>query len=96
MNLLTLHVDVLLQLMKFLNPVDQFNLVLSGTIKGFESVHEGIDLRQRYSEHFIEVRCEWFLNCYLLRIKEFGIELGSCRDGTCELEIRLVFNLKVP
>ena len=56
MDLLSVNVDVLLQLIKFLNPVDRFNLVLSGTLKGFENAHEGIDLRQRYSEQFIVVK----------------------------------------
>ena len=45
-------IDVLLYLIKFVNPVDRFNLVLSGILKGFENANEGIDLRKRYSEHF--------------------------------------------
>jgi len=45
------NVDVLLYLMGFVEPVDRFNLVLSGILKGFENANEGIDLRQRYSEH---------------------------------------------
>ena len=49
---LSLNFDVLLHLIKFVDPVDRFNLVLSGILKGFENVNEGIDLRQRYSEHF--------------------------------------------
>ena len=52
-NLPALNVDVLLYLMKFVKPVDRFNLALSGILKGFENVNEGIDLRERYSEHFI-------------------------------------------
>ena len=52
MNLSSLNVDVLLHFMKFVNPVDRFNLILSGILKGFENVNEGIDLRKRYSEHF--------------------------------------------
>jgi len=38
--------------MKFLDPDDRFNLVLSGMLKGFKNANEGIDLRQRYSEYF--------------------------------------------
>ena len=49
---LSLNFDVLLHLIKFVDPVDRFNLGLSGILKGFENVNEGIDLRQRYSEHF--------------------------------------------
>ena len=52
MDFSSLNVDVLLHLMKFVEPVDRFNLVLSGILKGFENVNEGIDLDQRYSEHF--------------------------------------------
>jgi len=47
----SLNVDILLYLIKFVKPVDRFNLALSGICKGFENVHKGIDLRQRYSEH---------------------------------------------
>jgi hypothetical protein len=57
MDLSSLNVDVLLYLMKFVDPVDRFNLVLSGILKGFENVNEGIDLRERYSEHFTLVQC---------------------------------------
>jgi hypothetical protein len=52
MDLSSLNVDVLLYLIEFLDPVDQFNLVLSGILKGFENVGEGIDLDERYSETF--------------------------------------------
>jgi len=48
MHLASLNVDVLLHLIEFVNPVDRFNLVLSGILKGFENVDERIDLRQRY------------------------------------------------
>ncbi len=41
---------VLLHLMKFVDPVDRFNLVLSGICKRFENVNKGIDLRQMYFE----------------------------------------------
>jgi hypothetical protein len=56
MNLSTLNADVLLYLMEFIKPVDRFNLVLSGILKGFKNVKKGIDLRKRYSEHFIVVQ----------------------------------------
>jgi hypothetical protein len=52
MNLSSLNVDVLLYFMKFVNPVDRFNLTLSGILKGFEDVNKGIDFDKRYSEHF--------------------------------------------
>jgi hypothetical protein len=52
MNLSSLNVDVLLYFMQFVDPEDRLNLVVSGILKGFENVNEGIDLRQRYSEHF--------------------------------------------
>jgi hypothetical protein len=51
MYLSSLNVDVLLYLVKFIDPEDRFNLVLSGILKGFENVNEGINLRKRYSEH---------------------------------------------
>jgi hypothetical protein len=53
MDLSSLNVDVLLYLIKFVDPVDRFNLVVSGILKGFENVSEGLDLRQRYSEHLL-------------------------------------------
>ncbi len=52
MDLSSLNVDVLFHLMKFVDPEDRLNLVLSGILKGFENVNEGIDLRERYSGHF--------------------------------------------
>jgi len=36
MHLSSLNVDVLLHLIKFVDPVDRFNLILSGVLKGFE------------------------------------------------------------
>jgi len=57
MDLPSLNVDVLLYLMKFIDPEDRFNLVLSGTLKGFENAHEGIDLRERYSENLYLGQC---------------------------------------
>jgi len=55
MDLSSLNVDVLLHLIGFVEPVDRFNLVLSGILKGFENVNKRIDLHERYSEHFIFV-----------------------------------------
>jgi hypothetical protein len=52
MNFSSLDVDVLLHLMKFIDPVDRFSLVISGVLKGFENANEGMDLQQRYSKHF--------------------------------------------
>jgi hypothetical protein len=88
MNFSSLTDDVLFHLVKFVDPVDQFNLLLSGILKGFENVNEGIDLRHRYSEHLIAVKCERLSHCYLFRINDVGIKLGPCRDRTCQLEIR--------
>ena len=59
MDFSSLDVKVLLRLTKFLDPVDRFNLVISGILKGFENANEGIDLRERYSELFILVQCKW-------------------------------------
>jgi hypothetical protein len=56
MNLSTLNADALLHLLKFVKPVDRFNLALSGILKGFENVHKGINLDKRYPEHFIVVK----------------------------------------
>jgi hypothetical protein len=53
---------VLFHLIKFVDPVDRFNLLLSGIVKGFESVNEGLDLRQRYFEHFSLVQCAKSVN----------------------------------
>ena len=88
MDLSSLNVDVLLYLMEFVKPVDRFNLVLSGILKGFENANEGIDLRERYSKHFTVVQCKCQSNCYLPRIDYCGAELGLRCGGTCELEIR--------
>jgi hypothetical protein len=52
MNFSSLNADVLFHLMKFVDPIDRFNLLLSGVLKGFENVNEGIDLDKRYSEQF--------------------------------------------
>jgi hypothetical protein len=53
MDLSSLNVDVLLHLIGFVEPVDRFNLVLSGILRGFENVNKGINLRKRYSERFL-------------------------------------------
>jgi hypothetical protein len=55
MDLSSVNVDVLLHLIKFVTPVDRFNLVLSGILKGFENVNKGIIPHERYFEHFITV-----------------------------------------
>jgi hypothetical protein len=60
MILSSLNIDVLLYLMKFVKPVDRFNLVLSGILKGFENAIKGIDLRQRYSECFTQMQAKWW------------------------------------
>jgi hypothetical protein len=56
MDFSSLNVDVLLYLMKFVDPDDRFNLVLSGILKGFENAIEATDLRERYFEHFTLVQ----------------------------------------
>ena len=72
MDLSSLNVDVLLCLMKFVHPYDRFNLLLSGILRGFENVNKGIDLRERYSEHFSLVSSDKS-NCYLeLKIVELN------------------------
>ena len=87
MNLSSLNVDVLLHLMEFVKPVDCFNLILSGMLKGFENVNKGIIPHERYSEHFTcDVNGKRIL--FLPRIYCFEIELGLRRDDTCQLEIR--------
>jgi hypothetical protein len=45
MHLASLHVDV--HLIKIIEPVDRFNLVLSGILKGLENVDQRINLQQR-------------------------------------------------
>jgi hypothetical protein len=50
MDLSSLNIDVLLYLIKSLDPVDRFNLALSGILKGLKNVNQGIDLDKRYSE----------------------------------------------
>ena len=47
MHLAALNIDVLLHLIKFVDPVDRFNLILSGILKGFDNVNKGMDLRKR-------------------------------------------------
>ena len=43
-----LGIDVLLHLVKFVEPVDCINLLLSGILEGFENVYKGLDLQKRY------------------------------------------------
>jgi hypothetical protein len=75
MDLSSLNVDVLLYLMKFVDPVDRINLVVSGILKGFENAIEGIDLRQRYSEHFTcDVRGNLIVTS--LELKELELNWG--------------------
>ena len=47
MHLESLNIDVLLHLLEFVDPVDRFNLILSGILKGFDNVNKGMDLRKR-------------------------------------------------
>jgi hypothetical protein len=58
MDLTSVNVDVLLYLMKFVDPVDRSNVVLSGILKGFENANEGLDLRERYSKHLLLMQCK--------------------------------------
>ena len=89
MNLSSLNVDVQLYLLKFVEAVDRFNLALSGILKGFENVNRGINLQNRYSEHFT---CDVSSNQIVTyRVKHCKAELGLRRNSLCELEIRLVF-----
>ena len=67
-------IDVLLYLIKFVNPVDRFNLVLSGILKGFENANEGIDLRKRYSEHF---NCSVSSNQIVMCLESKNLKLNS-------------------
>ena len=48
MHLASLSDDVLFYLMKFVDPIDRFNLVLSGIFKGFENVSRVIKVHHRY------------------------------------------------
>ena len=47
MQLVALNIDALLHLLEFVDPVDRFNLILSGILKGFDNVSKGMDLRKR-------------------------------------------------
>ncbi len=73
MDLSSLNVDVLLYLVKFIDPEERFNLVLSGILKGFENVNEGIDLRKRYSEHFT---CDLSVNYIFMSPESKVLELN--------------------
>jgi hypothetical protein len=48
MHLASLNHDVLFHLVKFVDPVSRFNLILSGILKGFENVSKGINVEHRY------------------------------------------------
>jgi len=52
MHLASLNVDILLYLMKFIDPVDRFNLVLSGILKRLENVNREMNPPKRYSNPF--------------------------------------------
>jgi hypothetical protein len=78
MDLSSLNVDVLLYLMKFIDPVDRFNLVVSGILKGFENVSEGLDLRQRYSEHLLLMQFKWCnYNIMCPELKKLELSWGN-------------------
>ena len=47
MQLVALNIDALLHLLEFVDPIDRFNLILSGILKGFDNVSKGMDLRKR-------------------------------------------------
>ena len=51
-DLSSLNAHVLLHLMEFVDPVDRFNLVLSGILKEFENANKRMNLHKRYSEQF--------------------------------------------
>ena len=76
MDLSSLHVDVLLYLMKFVDPVDRFNLVLSGVLKGFENVNEGLDLRRRLIESLFWMQCKCNQNVLRPELKTLGWNWG--------------------
>jgi hypothetical protein len=72
MNLSSLNVDVLLYLMKFVEPDDRFSLVVSGILKGFENANEGTDLQQRYCEHFYSgTMCKVIINLFYIQNQRF-------------------------
>jgi hypothetical protein len=77
--------DVLLHLVKFVNPIDSVNLLLSGILKGFENVNKGIDLQKRYKLVFFDPVRVVFDLTYLFRIRNCSIKFGS---GICNLDIR--------
>jgi hypothetical protein len=47
-HLASLNADVLFHLIKFVDPVARFNLILSGILKGFENVSKGINVEHEY------------------------------------------------
>jgi len=52
-SLASLNVDVLFHLVKFVDPVDRFNLILSGILKGFENLSKRMDLVKRYLNNIL-------------------------------------------
>ena len=47
-HLAALNADVLFHLIKFVDPVARFNLILSGILKGFENLNKVINVEHRY------------------------------------------------
>ena len=91
MDLSSLNVDVLLYLMEFVKPVDRFNLVLSGILKGFENANEGIDLRERYSKHFTVVQCvNQILEMYTAGIAYLGKQNFRCKQVAVPSKVAIV------
>ena len=76
MNLSSLHVDVLLYLMTFVDPVGRFNLVLPGVLKGFENANEGSDLRRRLIEFLFWMQCECNQNVLRPELKTSELNWG--------------------
>jgi len=91
MDLSSLNVDVLLYLMEFVKPVDSYNLVLSGILKGFENANEGIDLRERYSKHFTVVQCvNQILEMYTAGIAYLGKQNFRCKQVAVPSKVAIV------
>jgi hypothetical protein len=78
MNLSSLNVDVLLHLMKFVKPVDRFNLILSGILRGFENVNKGIIPHERYSGH---LTCSVSVNRIVMSTESVVLKLNRCYSG---------------
>ena len=48
MHLASLNIDVLFHLIKIVDPVSRFNLILSGILNGFENVSKVTNVEHRY------------------------------------------------